>query len=89
MASTGQVELSFSERLSLVKAFSELRNQPPVGAIGLVEFRDLLANLFPEFGAVRNETIDEFLNGYANEMMGPIPPARDPGDNLQLRDPAR
>lgn len=74
-------DLTFSERLELVKAFSELRNQPPIGAIGLLEFRDFLGSLFPEFADVRNTEIDELIDRYS-QSLNPIPELRD-------NDPAR
>lgn len=72
-------DLTFDERLKLIKTFHELRNAPPIGAIGLLEFRDLLAALFPEFADVRNPEIDGLIDSYS-ESINPIPRA-DPGEN--------
>jgi hypothetical protein len=69
--------INVSERFEIVRLFNELRNTPPIGAVGLREFRDLLASLFPEFDDVRDEELDEFLNAYVQETMSPRTPERD------------
>lgn len=67
---------NFDQRIALAKTLNEFRHSPPMGAVGLVEFRNLLAFLFPEFDAVRDEELDDLIRGYVSETMQQE--ARDP-----------
>lgn len=55
---------TLSDRLDVARLFGDLRSAAPVGAIGLLEFRNMLANLFPWFEEVRDEELDEALKGF-------------------------
>lgn len=52
------------QRISLIKTLNELRNSPPVGAIGLIEFRNILFGLFPEISDHRDSELDDILSNY-------------------------
>lgn len=63
--------LSFEQKVELVRLFMELR-QPTfgVGLVGMVETRNLLSRLFPDFEAVRDGDVDELFRQYAQDMQG-------------------
>jgi hypothetical protein len=60
--------LTFPEKMDLVRLMVELRQAPPLGIVGLLEIRNLLANLFPEFSAVRDDELDELIHEYATSL---------------------
>ena len=61
--------LDFDQKIKLMKLVMELRQSAPIGAVGLLETRDLFASLFPEFAEVRDDELDELLRGYAASLL--------------------
>lgn len=66
---TKSKDLSFEQRVELVRLFMEIR-QPTfgVGLVGAIETRNLLSRLFPDFEAVRDQDVDELFKQYAQDM---------------------
>lgn len=59
--------LTFSERMDLVKLLLIELRQPPFGLIGMIESRNLIARLFPDFAEVRDQDVDDIIKQYAND----------------------
>lgn len=57
------------KRILLIKTLNELRNSPPVGAIGLIEFRNILFGLFPEISNHRDNELDDILSSYVTDLV--------------------
>lgn len=58
-------ELTFEQRVDLIRLMAELRQAPPLGIVGLLEIRNLLSNLFPEFDTIRDGELDDLIQEYA------------------------
>jgi hypothetical protein len=61
-------ELKFEQKLDLVRLMMELRDSPSLAVVGLLELRNLLSNLFPDFAAVRDQELDTLLLDYAESL---------------------
>lgn len=59
---------TFDERLSLMRLMIELRQLQPWGIVGVLETRNMFANLFDEFAAVRDSELDELVERMAEAM---------------------
>jgi hypothetical protein len=62
------IELNVEERFALVRLMMELRQAPPIGVVGLIETRNLLARLFPDFAVIRDQDIDTIFELHARDL---------------------
>lgn len=65
-------ELSFEQKLDLIRLMVELRQAPPLGVVGLLELRNLLSDLFSEFAAVRDAELDDLIREYADSLASSV-----------------
>lgn len=62
------VNLTFDERVRLVELMMALRQNPPIGVVGLIETRNLLSLLFPEYAAIRDEDLDNDIRSHVEQQ---------------------
>lgn len=79
--------LSVEQRIELVRLANDLRQSAPVGVVGLLELRNLLGNMFPEFEAVRDEDIDQDLVNYIASLQADPVPLPTGGDSFKVARP--
>jgi hypothetical protein len=60
--------MTIDQKFVLMNLAIQLRSATPIGVLGLLEIRNLFANLFEEFAEVRDSELDELIEAYARSM---------------------
>ena len=61
-------KLSIKESFELIHLMMDLRQSAPIGVVGTIETRNLLARLFPDFEAIRDQDVDSDFRKYAESL---------------------